>query len=138
MVMKTEKYRVISWKSEENIRLAASTDLDGGSSEAAQLFDVLAFFPDDGSDSLCRNVYVDSLLLWGLSVQHAHTHTDRDYFIKEHMMNEAYFSVFEVKSDVNSVYSGNRYIHFTLLISKYYGVEQYFDGDCHMAAIVNF
>lgn len=48
-----------------------STHLDGGPSEAAQLFDVLPFLSNDGSHCLCWDVYVDSLLFWSLNTHRA-------------------------------------------------------------------
>lgn len=50
-----------------------STDLDGGSSEATQLFDVLSLLSNDGSHCLSWDVHVDCLLLWSLRTNKAQT-----------------------------------------------------------------
>lgn len=50
----------------ELLEVNVLADLDGGSGEAAQLFDVLPLLPDDGSHRLCWDVDVDRLLLRSL------------------------------------------------------------------------
>ena len=45
--------------------------LDGGSSEAAELLDMLTLLPNDGSHRLGRDVDVDSLLLRSLWEPHS-------------------------------------------------------------------
>lgn len=48
-----------------------AADLDRGSGEAAQLFDVLSFLSNDGAHCLRRDVHMDGLLLRSLNTHRA-------------------------------------------------------------------